>query len=1549
MSNLLSFVKRAAQDVKAAPGHVIQTVNNDVVNPAVHAVGNVGHAGGNVVNALSAHNLSRAYDQVNPLDNGLTASQRTATSHNTAIKQAGIGTAHAAGSLVQFVPQFAENYANTFANLGRKAAGAPQQTIQQNMGGNRILNKTLSASGATGTGKQLSGDIAQIGLSLLPGAGKGASTAVKALVGAGTGAGFGGASAYGNGANTKQIIESAGVGALLGGAVPTAGKLISKATPQAVKGATKVATQSIKTATPAIRDGISKVSQAVQNAKKVITTPVHPEVRANLTDQAALKDYTDYLSGAYNPAKAPGGHNAVINAGNNTLAKHLGVPAGQVRGMTPKAKIDAATSILDTLGQRNRQIAQNGSVRNPFYKGGQEPLDSLNPTGSIFAKYTPEQRAAAPLGDNMTTLDKTAGKSPDEMVTIYRGTNGQGKIVPGDFVTTNKQLAQDYVGSGKVIQTKVPVSHILDDKTEPLGDEYIYRPPNTIHQQALQAAKDFLAGKSNKDQSGSIPNPFYKGESTAPATKPTLPAKPAAKAAPSKPATVASEGGSVASGKNTGYAGDVKQTKFSNTVKNSPEVSPEVSKQVNAKYQSDTTQGAIDRAQTTIKQQGTDKTLNQTLSELDSKTGTASRDTMARAIELARQHDAVGTPEAQAIAAKLYDKAAEHASAHGQSIQILAAIARRSPAGLRNKAFRDLKGAGIDVMKPENAGIRTEIQGHIDAISKMKDGPAKDMAIAVLQKSVAKHLPQSGADKAISIWKAGLLSGVKTQQGNAVSNATFGALKKVSDVPASLVDRGISTITGKRTVALTGRGIASGTKQGVKSGLGTLKTGIDTRTIGEQGGKYEQHAEINFGSKWIQRAIGNPANAIFRGMSAADQPFYYAAMKNSLYDQAKADGLTKGLHGAKLDSHMTELARNPTEAMVSTATKEAEKSVLGHDTVGSNIVSGIRQGIDNSTHLSPAGKKVSQAVLNVLAPFTKVPSAFISRTVDFTPLGIPKTVIGQVSRGKFDQRALSQAIGEGATGTGIIALGIGLAQKNLLSGNYPSKDPKERQRWKAEGIQENSVKIDGHWISLNYLGPVGLLFNAGKQINDAQAQGENKSTQAFAAVGGLGQGLLGQSFLQGFSGFTNAITDPQRSAKSYANSLASSLVPSAINDVANATDKFQRQADTTIEAVKNRIPGLRETNNKKNDVYGNNLQQPAGQLNTLNGLKPSNSLTDRNPVIAEVNRLHTVDPNNKDLQVTPTPIDKKTSVDGVKLNLNDKQAYALRQKVGQSVQTAWNGAIKSDAYKQLDDTGKANMLNKVRQDATKLAQRQYIADNNLGTFNKQASTGVSAMGQGHADYSSYANSSSSTSTGGTKVKLAPNLPSQYANTLNKYSDTTTRSKAFQTDPKAEYQYNQAKYQNDVANGTLTTASKIRAENSLAKDKVGSNYDKNTRDIYSLSKNEIATYVNGQPNGDKVANDLVSYDQALYQAGIISKPKFSKGSTSVKTASTKKGGSKKSGFKAPSTHAPKFQLAKGTTARKQTLPKLHAPSFKASQANYKTAAIKTNITSKLRSA
>lgn len=903
------------------------------------------------------------------------------------------------------------------------------------------------------------------------------------------------------------------------------------------------------------------------------------------------------------------------------------------------------------------------------------------------------------------------------------------------------------------------------------------------------------------------------------------------------------------------------QNRFTTGVQNSPEVSPEVQGMVSGQHAPRNTQELVGRVQQQIQDEGLEPALSRTLHEMSVPSGQTSDETLARAIELAKHYDSIGDEASQNLAASLYDQVSEHGVGKGQGSQILSMLARRSPAGLRNKALRDLKKAGVEI----TPAIQKEVQGHIDLIRGMEDGPAKDFAVAAFQKAVLKHVPQKTADNAMSVWKAGLLSGTKTQGGNLLSNSTFAGLRKISDIPATLADKIISMGTKERTKTLTMKGEAAGVKEGFRGAKTTLKTGIDTRNIGD---KYEQHADINFKNKIVQKVLGDPANFVFRGMNAADQPFYYPALKNSLYDQAKAKGLTAGLKGDALKKYMEDLVQDPTEKMVVTATKEAGEAVLGFDTLGSKAIQGLHKGIDNLEGVSPAGKSVAKAFVNVLAPFVRVPSAFLSRTVDFTPLGIGKEVFSQVAKKNFDQRALSQAIGEGATGAGIIGLGIALAHNSMLSGDFPS-DPKERERWKAEGIQPNSIKLGDKWISLNYMGPLGLLFNAGNKMAGADKEGAGGTGQAAAALAGLGQGLIGQSFLQGFSGFSDAIKDPERNAMAFVRSEVGSLIPSWSNDLANATDSKQRQTNSALDAAATRIPGLRQTLNAKQDAFGNDLNQPDGGLNAAtNPLKPSKDLS--NDLTKEIDRLKG---SGKENFVMPVP-DKTITVGKENIKLDGDQQYAYNTARGQEIQRVWNDIIKSPDYAALNDTDKASALRKGMEDVSAVAKTQMLQALGHDDASKIASDGLSnnqyrILTGGQVDLADY--TKDKTTTGG---------------------DIASGSTSRNTNPKKTYENALADYNRDKAK--LSPEDRYKRGKTLRDQSVKKDYSQEVIDMYGMSKADLQSFLSANPDKKSLVGQVLDLDKKLagakgaktkFGGTVATKGKKGKGKSSLAAMSS----------------------------------------------------------------
>jgi len=142
-------------------------------------------------------------------------------------------------------------------------------------------------------------------------------------------------------------------------------------------------------------------------------------------------------------------------------------------------------------------------------------LNSSNPTGSLFVDYDPHSRTG-PLGSGVTTLDKAKGVHPDDPVTIYRGApHHQKSIAPGDFVTTDPQLAHDYAPTGHVLQTQVGHGDVVTDPDEWEGGEHIYR-PRTASWDDYGDDDDYARRRAEEDSMWDDHEPYHPPEQNTP-------------------------------------------------------------------------------------------------------------------------------------------------------------------------------------------------------------------------------------------------------------------------------------------------------------------------------------------------------------------------------------------------------------------------------------------------------------------------------------------------------------------------------------------------------------------------------------------------------------------------------------------------------------------------------------------------------------------------------------------------------------------------------------------------------------------------------------------------------------------------------------------------------------------------------------------------------------------------------------------------------------------------------------------------------------------------
>jgi len=654
-------------------------------------------------------------------------------------------------------------------------------------------------------------------------------------------------------------------------------------------------------------------------------------------------------------------------------------------------------------------------------------------------------------------------------------------------------------------------------------------------------------------------------------------------------------------------------------------------------------------------------------------------------------------------AAAFYDRAAEIANTlapklteQGRSIQAASILGKLTPEGQVRFAAREIQRFNeINPNKkiPEITGEQSGfILKEMKEINNMPDGLERAIRFQKLQNFIKDLVPTPLFKKIIAVWKAGLLTGIKTTGLNFFSNLFHGVSEVAKDIPASLVDRASAIFTGKRTKTLNVRKAFSGIKDGTIKGKRYFVTGFDERNIAAK----LDYKRVRFGKGRVAKAFQIYTDTVFRSLGSADQPFYYAALTRSLMDQALAQGKNAGLKGSKLSKFADDLVQSPTEKMIRYGTADATTAVF-----------------QNQTKLGEAARAIQKipGVGEIVLPFGRTPSSVAMQIVNYSPVGILKTILENIGKGKFDQRAFAQGIGRGLTGTGVIAVGMELAKKGMVSLDYPIGDEREQKLQQVEGIKPNAILIGGKWRSPIVLGPLGNLLLIGAHFQKAiEEEGSPTGALTQAMLGSI-KSFTEQTFLRGIQSAVNAISDPARYAKTYLPNLVASFVPTLVSDVARATDPQERRAETTIQRVQARVPGVRRKLEPQVDILGQPRERVGNPLEVLiDPTRPSPKKT--TPVTEELRRL--MDAGYK---ISPTAVgDRK----GFKA-LSQRENTKLWRFTGLVVNDKLESLFQLEQYKRLADDQKGKAINSIVKQAKTNSRAAMAIELTEGLFGQALS------------------------------------------------------------------------------------------------------------------------------------------------------------------------------------------------------------------------------------
>ena len=557
---------------------------------------------------------------------------------------------------------------------------------------------------------------------------------------------------------------------------------------------------------------------------------------------------------------------------------------------------------------------------------------------------------------------------------------------------------------------------------------------------------------------------------------------------------------------------------------------------------------------------------------------------VATACELLKElHREAQTTQSQAAKDVLYKdiselshKIAFNLTEAGRTVQAASILGLQTPQTILRFAAREINRYNeahrrkLPHLTSDQARYITEEWAEI---AKMPDGEAKARRYAKLMDYISFLTPNTLLEKLITVWRAGLLTGIKTSGLNTFSNVVHGVTETIKDIPAVGVDSIASLFTKERTVVFTTSRAAKGFAEGIRKGYLYFRTGYSERDVGSK----LDYKRVNMGKGGFARGMQAYEEIVFRILGAEDQPFYYGAKARSIVGQAYAIAKSEGLKGKARESRVAELIDSPTDAMIGYAILDAETAVFQNRTVLGDIARAIQ-----------VKAKGTQLVI----PFSRTPSAIAMQIVNYGPLGAIRNIVKNAK--EWDQRKFSQEMGRAVLGTGFLVLGAELFAAGLMTLGRP-KNEREKKLWELEGRSPNSILIGGKWRQAQVLGPAGLVLIIGGYFAMGLDE-EGSPTKAIAtALAGGAKSFSEQTFLRGLNTTLDSITNPERSWDYWVTGLAGSVVPTMFADIARASDGVERQSRGPVKRIFSRIPVLRQTLlEPRINVFGQDLPRYGG-------------------------------------------------------------------------------------------------------------------------------------------------------------------------------------------------------------------------------------------------------------------------------------------------------------------------------------------------------------------
>lgn len=660
----------------------------------------------------------------------------------------------------------------------------------------------------------------------------------------------------------------------------------------------------------------------------------------------------------------------------------------------------------------------------------------------------------------------------------------------------------------------------------------------------------------------------------------------------------------------------------------------------------------------------------------------------------------------------------------GQTVQAFNIMERMTPEGMVKYAQSELSEAYDRMVKNkskewidkyrEDFDLKPDevkfIMDTMQEVQNMEDGYDKRVKLAEIQKLMTDKLPPEKGAKIRSWMRISMLFNPKTQVRNVAGNALIMPINSFGDLFSSYADKLIAKKTGVRTTGTTNiKAMLKGIKKGAYEATNDYKKGINTKDM--EGNRFEISDGKSFSEKNLMgRTLNRTESLLNYVMDVGDRVFSEAAFENSLQNQLVLNNTTE-----------------ITQEMIDIAHQEALSRTWNDNNNYTRFVLGVRKGL-NKLNVNGYG------LGDVLIPFAKTPANLTKAIVDYSPAGLVSTISKGINlkrsltNGQYTatmQHEFVQSLGKATAGTMLYVLGIALAKAGITSGD--SDDDKDTANFLKNtlGINSYSIKIGGKSFTYDWAQPLAApLSITANVVNSKNSDSKALLEGIVGSLDSAGSILLEQSFLQSINDVLNDNDGVVSGIINEILELPARAVPTFSKQIADLVDGTQRTSfeygkpiQSAINSIKAKIPFVSKTLNPSVDTMGREIKKYGGKNNIFNVfLNPANVSTENISKSAEeIYRLYKeTGETNIMPRVAPYYINQK----GEKITMTGEERTKYQKISGMIIEDSVNKLLKNNDYQQLNNTEKADIINKIVNYSYNKAREEVLGIEMSNEYNK---------------------------------------------------------------------------------------------------------------------------------------------------------------------------------------------------------------------------------------